>query len=105
MLSYNDLYESLDSALWSLGATTHDLVVSTMESRGVLFRPSQVDTKAVDRILIELFGVGSFSIIVLANQRLRSKMLIGFDDSRINDPVEKIQRWLKVSSNPKQAVV
>jgi hypothetical protein len=92
-----DIYESLDSALWALGSQTRDLVVFTIESRGIQFRPHSVDVKSVDKILIELFGIGSSAITDLACNRLHSKLLIGFDESRISDPVEKIKIWLEVN--------
>jgi hypothetical protein len=97
MPSDSDLYESLDSALASLGFPTRNLVLSVIESRHISFRPDSVDLKSVDRVLIELFGIGSRAIIDLARRRLDSKMLIGFDESRVADPVEKIRMWLEIN--------
>ena len=102
--SDSDLYESLDSALSSLGIPTRNLVLCILESRGISFRPHSVDLKAVDHVLIELFGIGSGAIIDLAYQRMGSKLLIGFDDSQISDPVEKIRKWLEVNSNREQTI-
>jgi hypothetical protein len=102
--SERDLYESLDSALWTLGVPTRNLVISTIESRGLTFRPHEVDFKAVDRVLLELFGIGSSAIMNLAWRRLDSKMLMGFDESRVSDPVEKIKRWLAFSGNQEQTI-
>ncbi|MGI0037476.1 MAG: hypothetical protein ACRD99_03880 [Nitrososphaera sp.] len=99
MPSDTDIYESLGSALLALGAPTRDLVISALESKGILFRPQAVDIKSVDQILIELFGVGSNAIIDLACHRLDSRLLIGFDESQISDPVEKIRIWLEVNGN------
>lgn len=104
MPSDTDVYESLDSALWALGPPTRDLIISAIESRGVLFRPQAVDIKSVDRILIELFGIGSNAIIDLARHRLNSRLVIGFDESRVSDPVEKIRIWLEVNSNREKTV-
>ena len=104
MHSDSDLYESLDSALWALGVPTRNLVISTIESRGLVFRPQAVDFKAVDQVLIELFGIGSNVIIDLAWHRLDSKMLVGFDESRISDPVEKISKWLAFNGNQEQTI-
>ena len=99
MPSDTEIYESLDSALWALGEATRNLVISSIESRGALFRPHAVDMKSVDQILMELFGVGSNAIIDLAQHRLHSKLAIGFDESRISSPVEKIQLWLRVNKS------
>lgn len=104
MPSDADIYESLDSALSALGAPTRDLVISAIESKGVLFRPQAVDVKSVDRVLIELFGVGSNAIIEAACHRLNSRLVIGFDESRVSDPVEKIRIWLEVNSNREKTV-
>ena len=104
LVSEADIYESLDSALWALGSQTHDLVISMIESKGTLFRPHAVDIKSVDKILIELFGIGSSAIIDLARHRLHSKLLIGFDESRISDPVEKIKIWLEVNSSRRRKI-
>ena len=98
------MYESLDSALWALGVPTRNLVISTIESRGLVFRPQAVDFKAADQVLIELFGIGSNVIIDLAWHRLDSKMLVGFDESRISDPVEKISKWLAFNGNQEQTI-
>lgn len=98
-----DIYESLDSALWALGEPTRNLVILSIESRGVLFRPNAVDMKSVDQILMDLFGVGSNAIIDFARGRLHSKLVIGFDESRVSNPVEKIQLWLKVNNNGEQS--
>jgi hypothetical protein len=99
-----DIYESLDSALWDLGAPTRDLVISAIESNGVLFRLQAVDIKSVDRVLIELLGVGSNAIIDAAFHRLNSRLVIGFDESRVSDPVEKIRIWLEVNGNREKKV-
>ena len=104
LVSEADIYESLDSALWALGSQTHDLVISMMESNEIVFRPHAVDIKSVDKVLIELFGVGSTAIINLACHRLHSKLLIGFDESRVSDPVEKIKIWLEVNSNRRRTI-
>lgn len=104
MLSDGDLYESLDSALWELGLPTRNLVISTIESRGASFRPQAVDIAAIDKVLIELFGIGSAAIIGLAYERLNSRLRIGFDESRVSDPVEKIRKWLDVNGNGEQTV-
>jgi hypothetical protein len=104
LVSEADIYESLDSALWALGSQTRNLVISTIESNGILFRPHAVDVKSVDKILIELFGIGSNAIIDLACHRLHSKLLIGFDESRISDPVEKIKVWLEVNNNTRRTI-
>ena len=68
------------------------------------FRPQAVDVKSVDRILIELFGFGSDAIIDLAWSRLNSRLVMGFDESKVTDPVEKIRIWLEVNSNREESV-
>ena len=100
-----ELYESLDSAISSLGIPTRNLVLSKMESQGVAFRPQDVDLDGVDCILIELFGVGSVAIMDLARRNLGSRLIIGFDDSRMQNPVDKIKMWLEVHGTRDQTFV
>ena len=104
LLSDKDIYESLDSALWALGSHVHDLVISTIESRGIQFRPDAIDQKLVDKVLVEFFGIGSAAIIDLARSRLYSKLSVGFDESLISDPVEKIKMWIEVNCNQRQTL-
>ncbi len=105
MPSDRELYESLDSAISSLGIPTRNFVLSKMESRGVAFRPQELDLEGVDSVLIELFGVGSLAILDLARRNLGSRMVIGFDDSRMQNPVDKIKMWLEVHGNRDQTFV
>ena len=70
----------------------------------MLFRPQAVDIGSVDKVLIELFGIGSKAIIGLACRRLKEKMVVGFDESRVSNPVEKIKMWLEMNSNREQSV-
>ncbi len=105
MRSDADLYESLDSALRSLGEETRNIVISTFEARRISFRPENVDTEAVDRVLYELFGLGSSAIMVAANNRLRTKLALGFDESRLTSPVQKILKWLEINGGQERPLV
>ncbi|MCI0562188.1 MAG: hypothetical protein MN733_27195 [Nitrososphaera sp.] len=98
-----DLYDSLDSTLWSLGEKTRNLVISAFELNGVSFRPSNVDVKGVDKVLSELFGIGANAIMVTAFDNLNRKLVIGFDDTKIADPVLKIRKWLEINGSREKA--
>ena len=99
MLKDIDLYESLDATLWSLGEEKRSLVIATLEANGIPFRPSSVDVRSIDRVLFELFGMGSGALMVLAYSRLNKKMVIGFDDTQVANAVDKIRKWIEVTSN------
>jgi hypothetical protein len=99
MLRDIDLYESLDATLWSLGEEKRNLVISALEANGVPFRPSSIDIRSVDRVLFELFGMGSEALMVLAYGRLNKKMVIGFDDSKVGNAVDKIRKWIEVTND------
>ncbi len=103
MHSDADLYESLDSALQSLGEETRNIVISAFEARRISFRPEAVDIKAVDRVLYELFGLGSSAIMVAANHRLKTKLVLGFYASKLNNPVQKILKWLEINGGQERA--
>lgn len=103
MLSDADLYESLDSALWSLGEETRNIVISAFEVRRISFRPEKVDVKAVDRVLYELFGLGSSAIMVAASRRFSTKLFLGFDESKLANPVQKILKWLEINGGKERA--
>jgi hypothetical protein len=97
MLGDAVLYESLDATLFSLGKHTRDLVISTFEAKHVTFRPQSVDAEKVDRVLYDLFGMGSDAIMVSAYDRLNRRLAIGFDDSLTRSSVEKIRKWLEIN--------
>lgn len=97
MLGDAVLYESLDATLSSLGRHTRDLVISTFEAKRVTFRPQSVDAEKVDRVLYDLFGMGSDSIMISAYGRLTKRRALGFDDSLTQSSVEKIRKWLEVN--------
>lgn len=104
MHSDADLYESLDSALRSLGEETRNIVISVFEARRISFRPETVDIKAVDRVLYELFGLGSSAIVVAASHRLNAKLVLGFDESKLTNPVHKILKWLEINGGQERAI-
>lgn len=104
MHSDADLYESLDSALRSLGEETRNVVISAFEVRRISFRPENVDIKAVDRVLYELFGLGSSAIMVAAGHRLKTKLILGFDESKLTNPVQKILKWLEINGGQERAL-
>ena len=93
-----DLYESLDATLRSLGQDQRNLVIATLESNGIPFRPSNIDIRSIDRVLFELFGMGSEALMVSAYGRLYKKMQLGFDDTEIANAVDKIKKWLEVTA-------
>ncbi|MEW6603274.1 MAG: hypothetical protein AB1351_01130 [Thermoproteota archaeon] len=93
-----DFYESLDATLRSLGEDQRKLVITALESSGVPFRPGNIDIGSVDRVLFELFGIGSEALMTYTYSRLRKKMLIGFDDTEIANAVDKIRKWLEVTA-------
>ena len=99
-----DLYESLDSALLSLGEETRNIVLSAFELSRTSFRPESVDVKAVDRVLYELFGLGSSAIMVAASHRLSTKLALGFDESKLTNPVHKILKWLETNGGQERAI-
>jgi hypothetical protein len=103
MHSDADLYESLDSALRSLGDETHNIVISAFELRRISFRPESVDVKAVDKVLFELFGLGSSAILVAASHRLNTKLILGFDESKLTNPVHKMLKWLEINGGEERA--
>lgn len=94
-----DLYESLDATLRSLGEEKRNLVISTLEANGISFRPNSVDVRSIDRILFELFGMGSDALMILAYGRLNKKLLIGFDDSQVANAVDKIRKWVEITNS------
>ena len=93
-----DLYESLDATLRSLGKEQRNLVIAALEANKVSFRPGNTDARSVDRVLFELFGMGSEALMVSAYSRPSKKMLIGFDDSEIANAIDKIRKWLEVTA-------
>jgi hypothetical protein len=99
MLRDIDLYESLDATLLSLGEEKRNLVLSALETNGIPFRPSSVDIRSIDRVLFELFGMGSEVLMVLAYGRLNKKMVIGFDDSKVGNAVDKIRKWIELTND------
>lgn len=99
MLRDIDLYESLDATLLSLGEEKRNLVLSALETNGIPFRPSSVDIRSIDRVLFELFGMGSEALMVLAYGRLNKKMVIGFDDSKVGNAVDKIRKWIELTND------
>ncbi len=103
MHSDADLYESLDSALRSLGEETRNIVISAFEARRISFRPEYVDVGAIDRVLYELFGLGSSAIMVAASHRLKTKLVLGFDESKLTSPVQKILKWLEINGGQERA--
>jgi hypothetical protein len=92
-----DLYESLDAELSSLGEKTRSLVISTLEAKGVLFRPQSLDAEKIDEILRELFGTGSDAIMSSAHNRLQQKLVLGFDESQMAGSLQKIKKWLETN--------
>src|SRR5688572_22369310 len=99
MLKDRDLYESLDATLRSLGEEKRNLVISILEANDIPFRPNSVDVRSIDRILFELFGMGSEALMVLAYGRLNKRMVIGFDDTQVANAVDKIRKWVEITSN------
>ena len=93
-----ELYESLDATLRLLGEQQRNLVITTLESNGISFRPSNIDIRSVDRVLFELFGTGSEALMVSAYCRLYKKQQLGFDDTEIANAVDKIRKWLEVKA-------
>lgn len=100
MLGDTVLYESLDATLSSLGKHTRDLVISTFEAKHATFRPHSVDAEQVDKVLYDLFGMGSYAIMISAYGRLDRRLAIGFDDSFTQSSVEKIRKWLEINGKP-----
>lgn len=93
-----DFYESLDATLRSLGEEQRNLVISTLESNGIPFRPGNVDISSVDKVLFELFGTGSEALMISVYSRLSKKKKIGFDDTEITSAVDRIRKWLEVTA-------
>ena len=93
-----DLYESLDATLRSLGKEQRNLVIATLEANRIPFRPGDIDIRSVDKVLFELFGMGSEALMISAYSRLCRKMMIGFDDSEIASSIDKIRKWLEVTA-------
>jgi hypothetical protein len=93
-----DLYESLDATLWSLGEEARSVVISSLEADGIPFRPDCVDIRSIDRVLFELFGIGSDALMIEAYRRLNKRRAIGFDDSRIASAVDKIRKWIEITN-------
>ena len=93
-----DLYESLDATLRSLGKEQRNLVIATLETNNIPFRPDHIDARSVDRVLFELFGTGSEALMISAYSRLCRKTIIGFDDSEVASAIDKIRKWLEVTA-------
>lgn len=102
MLRDKDIYESLDATLWSLGKEARSVVISTLEADRIPFRPDCVDIRSIDRVFFELFGVGSDALMIEAYRRLNKRLAIGFDDSRIASAVDKMRKWIEVTSEAAQ---
>lgn len=98
-LQDRDLYESLDTMLWSLGEEKRKFVISTLEANGIPFRPSSIDIRSIDRVLFKLFGAGSEALMTLAYGRLNKKLMIGFDDSHVASAVDKIRKWIEITND------
>jgi hypothetical protein len=97
-LQDRDLYESLDATLRSLGKEQRNLVIATLEANRIPFRPGSVDVRSIDRVLFELFGMGSEALMVSTYSRLCRKMMLGFDDGEITSAIDKIRKWLEVTA-------
>jgi len=84
--------------LWSLGRETRSIVISILEANGIPFRPDRIDPASIDRVLFELFGMGSDAMMIEAHRRLDKKMVRGFDDSQIASAVDKIRKCIEVKN-------
>lgn len=93
-----DLYESLDATLRSLGKEQRNLVIATLEANNIPFRPGNIDARSVDRVLFELFGMGSEALMISTYGRLCKKTMIGFDDTQVASAIDKIRKWLEVTA-------
>jgi len=93
------LYQSLDSALWRLGERPRKVVISILYARRIVFTPQKVDVDAIDQVLFELFGVGAKAIMAVAADKAYRNATLGFDDSAITSPVEKIVKFLEARHN------
>jgi hypothetical protein len=97
-LQDRDIYESLDATLRSLGREQRSLVIATLEANKIPFRPGNIDIRSIDRVLSELFGMGSEALMISTYSRLCRKMMLGFDDGEIAGAIDKIRKWLEVTA-------